>query len=325
MGLRCGENGGMGALRIGTCSWTDRSLIEAGTFYPSWATSAEARLRFYASVFPTVEADSSYYALPSSNNSKLWAERTPPGFIFHIKMFRLFTHHWTEPKALPRDLQSLAPQGKARFYLRDVPEEMWQELLRRFREALVPLHDAGKLGVVLLQFPRWVPPRRDVYAHILTMQEAMRPFTLAVEFRNKAWLEDERQDRLLTWLREHGLAFACVDEPQGFASSIPPLAAATTGEVAYVRFHGRNRETWERATATSAERFDWYYSPQELEEWVSRIRTLQEQARVTHLLFNTNKGDQGPANAIRLGQLLGGGLGEEGAVRQAELSLGLAG
>ncbi len=308
---------------IGTCSWTDKSLIQAGTFYPGWATSAEARLRFYSSVFPTVEVDSTYYSPPTAGNSRLWVERTPPTFTFHIKMFRLFTFHWTEHNVLPPDLRALAPSEKRRFYLRDAPRELSDELLRRFVDALLPLDSAGKLGVVLLQFPKWVTPRRDVYGHMLSMKEALPQFQLAVEFRNKAWLDGGMEDRTLMWLDDNDLAFVCVDEPQGFASSVPPIARASA-DIAYVRFHGRNRETWESPARTSAERFDWYYSDEELQEWVPRIRSLQEQAREVPILFNTNNQDQGPCNAIRMGRLLEEGLGNEDSVKAVEISLGLA-
>ena len=235
----------MGNIFIGTCSWTDRSLIESGLFYPSWSTTAEARLQFYASVFPTVEVDSSYYALPSAFTSKLWAERTPDDFVFHIKMFRLLTLHWTEPSALPRDLRPLAPPSeKERFYLRDAPKELADELLKRFTEAVLPLNSVGKLGVVLCQFPRWVGPRREVLDHILALKENLLGFTMAVEFRNREWLAEGRRERTLKWLRDHGLVFVAVDEPQGFQSSVAPVATLTA-DIGYVRFHGRNAATWE--------------------------------------------------------------------------------
>jgi uncharacterized protein YecE (DUF72 family) len=172
---------------IGTCSWTDPSLIKSGTFYPPKATTAEEKLRFYSDVFPVVEVDSSYYALPSANNARLWVERTPPSFIFHIKAFRLFTMHWTEPRVLPKDLRPLSPMEKDRFYLKDAPEELRSELINRFNRAITPLSEAGKLGMVLLQFPKWVTPRSDVFEHILAMQKAFRPHRVAVEFRNRVW------------------------------------------------------------------------------------------------------------------------------------------
>ena len=120
---------------VGTCSWTDPSLIKAGTFYPKGCNSAEQRLRYYASQFPVVEVDSSYYAMPSAQNAQLWAQRVPASFRFNVKAFRLFTGHQTPPQALPRDLlQYLPPLGprQKNYYLRDLPAEIVDELWRRF-------------------------------------------------------------------------------------------------------------------------------------------------------------------------------------------------
>ena len=306
---------------IGTCSWTDRSLIRAATFYPKGASSAEARLRYYSSIFPTVEVDSSYYSLPTVDATKAWVDRTPPGFIFHVKMFRLFTLHWTEPKVLPPDLRPLAPEGK-RFYYAAASREFVDELMARFIETLLPLESAGKLGLLLLQFPQWVTPKPENRDHILAMKEALARFNVAVEFRNHSWLNGDT-DKTLYWLEDNDLTFVCVDEPQGFVSSIPPLAAVSS-EIAYVRFHGRNRDTWEARTQSSAERFDWYYREDELREWTTRVHSLQEQAREVYLLFNTNNQDQGPYNAIKLGRMLGQGLGDETALQAAEERLRLS-
>ena len=302
-------------VHIGTCSWTDRSLTQAGVFYPKGVSTAEARLRYYASLFPTVEVDSSYYSLPTPEVTAAWAERTPPGFTFHVKMFRLLTLHWTEPWALPADLRSLAPGGK-RFFFADATNELVQGLVQRSIEMLMPLHTAGKLGLALLQFPHWVSPQPESLEHILAMKEALSPFRLAIEFRNSGWL-DGNSDKTLHWLEDNGLTFVCVDEPQGFPSSVPPLAA-TSSDLAYVRFHGRNSATWERRVETSAERFDWHYHDDELREWTSRVYSLQEQAREVYLMFNTNKEDQGPRNAIRMGRLLRQGLGHEEALATTE-------
>ena len=144
----------MGEILVGTCSWTDPTLIQSGRFYPDWARSAEARLQHYASQFGLVEVDSSYYALPNERASRLWVERTGEGFIFDIKAFRLFTQHPTPLVALPRDIrEALPPQpkGKAHIYHRDIPSELTNELWNRFERALLPLDSAGKLGVVLFQ------------------------------------------------------------------------------------------------------------------------------------------------------------------------------
>ena len=183
---------------IGTCSWTDRPLLEAGTFYPATAKTPEARLRFYASVFPTVEVDSSFYGIPKEDTARLWVERTPSAFKFHVKMFRLLTFHWTEPKVIPENLRHLAPPDKKRFYLKEASEELRSGLLELFRSALLPLHRGGKLGVVLLQFPKWVLPKRENFDHILSIKEALPEFQLAVEFRNQSWLLEGRQEKTLS-------------------------------------------------------------------------------------------------------------------------------
>ena len=297
----------MGRLYVGTCSWTDPTLISSGQFYPPSARTAADRLRFYAANFPTVEVDSSFYALPSFRNSELWAERTPPGFLFHVKAFGLFTLHAAEVRALPKEVQAELPedaQEKRRIYLKDVPDELALELWRRFRDALTPLSSAGKLGVVLFQFPPWFNPSEDSLGHILTCQERLPEYQLAVEFRNDRWLSEERRKSTLQFLERHGLTFVAVDAPQGFRSSVPPIAAASSA-IAYIRFHGRNRETWDKRTVSVAERFNYYYSDDELQEWVPPLRQLQERTRAVYAMFNTNYGDQGVVNARRLAGQLG--------------------
>jgi Uncharacterized conserved protein len=147
----------MGEVRVGTASWTDRTLIEAG-WYPPEANNPEKRLRYYARQFPLVEVDATYYALPAEQTARAWAERTPPGFTFNIKAFSLFTQHPTPVKAFPADLREAAGSaGKDRVYLKDVDPAVAEAAWDRFLAALGPLRDAGKLGAILLQFPPWFP------------------------------------------------------------------------------------------------------------------------------------------------------------------------
>jgi uncharacterized protein YecE (DUF72 family) len=295
-----------GRIRIGTCSWTDPSLIRAATFYPQQARTAEARLAYYASQFDIVEVDSSYYAMPSRRNSALWTERTPADFVFDMKAFRLFTAHPTRPEALPSDIRSALPEAllkKGNLYYRDMPGELLQHLWARFEDALLPLDSAGKLGVVLLQFPPWFHPGVAQMDHILACRERLAGHTVAVEFRNNRWLAEQSRGATLSFLRQHQLPFVCVDEPQGFASSVPPLAE-TTADTAIVRFHGRKSEAWEAKNSTPAERFDYYYDEDELAPWVDRIKGCAAGASEVHVLFNTNNGDQGVANARLMARLL---------------------
>ena len=289
----------MGEILIGTCSWTDPTLIESGRFYPHWARSAEARLRYYAGQFGLVEVDSPYYALPSERISQLWAERTGDRFTFDIKAFRLFTQHPTPPAALPKDIRESLPAGvreKANIYSRDMPAELASELWSRFERALLPLDNAGKLGVVLFQFPPWFYPGEQQLDYILSCQEKLPQYRIAVEFRHSSWLNEGNRERTLSFLRDNDLPFVCVDEPQGFGSSVPPIVEATSN-IGLVRFHGRNREMWERKGISVTERFNYLYSEDELREWVPRIKGLASHTRQLHVLFNNCHQDKAVVNA----------------------------
>lgn len=307
-GAQSGRRGNLrvGTILVGTCSWRDESLVRSGRFYPKGVKSSEALLGYYASHFPLVEVDTSYYHLLTPEEVLAWSAATPQDFIFDVKAFRLFTQHWTPPQVLPRDIrEAMGPLAgrKQNLYYRDVPRELLQELWRRFREALLPFHVSGKLGVVLLQFPDYFVPSSRSLEHILEVKEQMGPYRVAVEFRFHTWLDEAHRERTLRTLAEHELALVAVDAPQGFKSSLPPLAEATS-DVAVVRFHGRNAATWEVAGAKASERFNWYYSEEELQEWVPRLQELASKTRVVHALMNTNQGDQGVVNARLLARAL---------------------
>ena len=295
----------IGRILVGTCSWADKSLIDCKRFYPPEATTAEARLRFYASRFPTVEVDSAYYGLPTEANAALWVERTPPQFVFDVKAFRLLTHHPTPPEALPWEIKPALGRlaEKHSLYYRDLPPGTRDEVWRRFDSALLPLDSAGKLGVVLFQFPPWFLPGRESSAYILEAREHLPQYRMAVEFRNNRWLAEENRSRTLDLLRGHSISLVCVDEPQGFPSSAPPLAEATA-DVAVVRFHGRNAATWARKGATVAERFDYLYSEEELRQWRSPIERLAATTGETHVLMNNCVQDKAVVNAGQMRALL---------------------
>lgn len=295
-----------GRILVGTCSWTDKSLIDCRCFYPPEAKTAEQRLRFYASRFPIVEVDSTYYALPSDRNAALWVERTPADFTFDIKAFRLFTHHPTPLQALPKEMRESLPasRGERRnLYYRDLPPEYRDRLWQGFGDALLPLDSAGKLGTVLFQFPPWFLPGGESSGYVEEARARLSQYRVAVEFRNNRWLSEGNRERTLGFLRERGIPLVCVDEPQGFASSVPPLAEATA-DIALVRFHGRNAAMWERKGATVSDRFDYLYSEDELREWVSPVEHLASAAREVHVLMNNCVRDKAVVNAAQMRMLV---------------------
>ena len=192
----------MSNIRVGTASWADPDLVKSGLFYPPAAKSPEERLRYYCSQFSMVEVDSSYYAMPSSQNSEKWAERSPADFIFNIKAFRLFTRHQTEPKVLPASIRNaLPPMEKKILYYDDVPLELRDELWRQYKLAIEPLRQTGKLGAVHFQFPKWFIADARGYAHLEEIRERMAGYTLAIEFRQKSWFAPERADAMLEYER----------------------------------------------------------------------------------------------------------------------------
>ncbi|HAZ31895.1 MAG TPA: hypothetical protein DCY61_04275 [Dehalococcoidia bacterium] len=186
--------GKMGNILIGTCSWTDATLLASG-FYPAHSSTAEERLRYYSQNFNLVEVDSTYYSLLAERTAEFWCRRTPEDFTFDVKAFSLFTQHPTQVRSLPKDIRNALSKDTAqrpRIYYHELPPEIRKELWERFDRALLPLDSAGKLGVVLFQFPPWLYPREDNRRYIVQCQESLPQYRIAVEFRNGAWLSSRR-------------------------------------------------------------------------------------------------------------------------------------
>lgn len=292
-----------GNILVGTCSWSDPSLIKSKAFYPRGSGTAEKRLAYYASQFPTVEVDSSFFAMPSPSNSVLWAARTPPGFLFNVKAWRLFTGHQTPPAAFPPDLQpQLPPLGpRKNWYYAEVPAEIRDECWRRYILALQPLKDAGKLVAAHFQFAPWISGTREWRAHVEHCAERMAGHLLAVEFRNQSWLGEGEAERTLAWERELGVAHVVVDAPQGVGNWAHGVWAVANPALAVVRLHGRNAATWAaKGLRAASERFDYEYADDELEDLARRIDRLAEQAFRLQVLVNVNFEDQGIRAARRL-------------------------
>jgi uncharacterized protein YecE (DUF72 family) len=296
-----------GKLLIGISSWTEPTLIKESDFYPKGTKTAEDRLRFYASQFPIVEVDSTYYFPPSEKNSVLWIERTPKDFEFDIKAYSLLTNHPTRIESLYKDVREALPDElteKKTVYREKMPEKLVDEVWDRFRDALMPLHSAGKLGSVLFQFPQWFVIGRRNKDYIVQCKERLPDFQISVELRHKSWMEHGNDEETLAFLSDHDIAYVCVDMPQGFDSSLPPIAAPTSKELAVVRFHGRDPEAWKTKSQRAADRFRYDYSEKELAEWVPKVDGLTEQTRETHVIMNNCYRDYAVKSARQLASLL---------------------
>ncbi len=286
----------------GSCSWTDRTLVQDSDWYPRRTMSAEERLRYYASKFPLTEIDSTYYAPPSEQQARLWAQRTEDGFRFDVKAYSLLTGHPTRPRSLWRDLREQLPADvaeKRNIYAKHLDPEALTEAWRRFEAALRPLHGAGRLGSVLFQYPPWFGPRRENRAEIEALRERLPDYTVCVEFRSPRWLAQQRdRERTLGLLEEHRLVFVGVDAPK--VSGLAQLFAVTNEDLFMVRFHGRSEETWSDTSRSAAERFRYMYSDDELAQLAQPISEVAVQARETHLLMNNCYRDYAVRNAASL-------------------------
>ena len=293
----------MGSIEVGTASWTDKTLLASG-WYPKSADSAEKRLAYYAEQFRVVEVDSTYYGPPAEQTTKLWAQRTPPGFTFNIKAFSLLTGHPTKVSAIYKDLRP--ETDKTNIYPDDLPAASYEEVWSRFLSALDPLTEAGKLGALLFQFPPWFGIRRSNKDYLLEVAARCKPLTPVFEFRNATWFDGDNQEETLEFLRKHELPFVSVDMPQGYKSSVPPVLAATA-DLAVVRFHGHSTK-W--TSKDIQEKYGYKYSTEELTEWAPRLRKLADEATKTQVLMNNCAGDNAQQNASTLIELLEGVEGD---------------
>jgi uncharacterized protein YecE (DUF72 family) len=278
----------MSKLLVGTCNWADHD-----PFYPKGLKPAD-RLGYYAKLFPIVEVDSTFYRLMPATNFKAWVERTPDDFVFDVKAYRTLTRHdakYQPGKKHEGDDPALDPAD---------------DDFKAFITSLQPMREAGKLRAVLFQFPPWVKASQRNHDYMATIREYMQDDLVAVEFRHRSWLEGEERERTFDVLRSLGFVYTAVDQPQIGSGSIPPVYKVTNPKLAIVRFHGRNYKSWYvRNAASSRERFDYLYKPEELEEWVPPAQQMAVEAEEVHLLMNNNAQNYAIVNARDMMRLLG--------------------
>ena len=278
-------------IRVGTASWTDHE-----PFYPpeyDKAAMKSQRISYYARYFDLVEVDSTFYHLQPARNFQMWAERTPPGFVFDVKAYGEMTWHHRDEQGQPQ------PPSADTF--------------AKFSEMIQPMRSASKLGAILFQFPPWYKPTEENQEYFSTVRELLPDDTIAVEFRQRAWLEGRQLDETRALLADHDLAYVMVDEPQIGTGSVPPVVMVTDPRFAMVRFHGRNAKMWYgKNLESSRQRFDYLYSAQELLPWAEKIEGIAEQMGrgQVHVVTNNNARNYSIVNALQLQDLLGQPVGK---------------
>jgi uncharacterized protein YecE (DUF72 family) len=288
-----------GQILVGTSSWADPGFVEE--WYPP-GMDARDRLAWYARRFDAVEVNSSFYAVPEPGTVTRWAQVTPKGFIFDYKLHRALSRHAAQVDSLPPDLREgldVGPRGRVRL-----TPSLERELVARTLEAVRPLEQAGKMGAFLLQLTPSFSPRRHELDELAALVEALGDRPLAIEFRHRGWVEDERLESTLEWLSDHNAAFVAVDAPKQVEVPImPDIDAVTRPDLAYIRLHGRNAEGYLKGKSV-AERFGWDYSNEELEEVAERARAMAEDAGFVHVMFNNNRGADAPTSARKFRMLM---------------------
>lgn len=304
-----------GKIVVETSSWADPEFV--GTWFPKDLPAAE-RLRWHARWFDAVEVNTSFYAVPLPETTERWAQETPDGFSFDLKLPRLLSFHRTPVETLPRNLRAAARATAGGSALRSGP--LVAGVCEAMLEAIEPLERAGKLSALLLQLsPSFAPGRHDL-DELDPVVSALRGKRLAVEVRHRGWVEGAQLEQTLTWLQARGLAFVATDGPTSDDDRTPPaIDAVTSHRISYLRLHGRNLEGYLFGTSVR-ERFDHRYSDEELAEVAARARKLAEQADEVRVAFNNNRGDLAPRGAARLRVMLGQ-AGEEPPGEQLQLGL----
>ena len=288
---------------VGACSWASRSLTQESSWYPKRTMKAAERLAYYASQFPIVEVESTYWFPPTPDVARQWVERTPDGFVMDVRAWSLLTGQPTLPPSLWPDLQQeVRPESRDNnnLYLSHLSADAVRESWARFHHALRPLHDAGRLGAVLLQYPHWFSPKDVHRDELVQARSQLADYRVSVEFASERWVEPDELDTTIELFEEHDMILVAVDAPQ-----LPAVVAATT-DVGVIRLHGREDPPWGPRPHRPTWRMPYRYARDELAEWKPRILELAASTREVHVLFNNCHRDDAVVNAADLVELLAG-------------------
>jgi uncharacterized protein YecE (DUF72 family) len=286
--------------RCGASSWADQGLVRFGEFYPRKTMTASERLAYYCSRLPLAEIATTYRFPPTPDLARQWVARTPAGFCFDVRAWSLLTEAPTLPDSLWEDLQDeVRPETRhrRRLYSAHLAGDALEECWLRFEHALRPLHTAGRLGVVILQYPSWFTPKAETRSALAAARSRLGDYRVAVDFRSPKWMVGAECEDTLEWLEAHDIGFVCTDGPAAGPRAMPPVLAATS-EVAVVRFIGR------RAIESDPWPWPYRYSDEELEAAARRVRELAASTTEVHLITeNCWRGDA-VDNALTLATML---------------------
>ncbi|MGX9135727.1 DUF72 domain-containing protein [Rummeliibacillus sp. JY-2-4R] len=266
-------------IHIGLTGWGDHPDLYSKT------SSAKDKLFDYSGYFPVVELDTSFYSVPSPSNVQKWINETPKHFQFVVKAYQGMTGHLREEN----------------------PFNTRQEMFEAFKESIHIFKKAGKLALILVQFPPWFDCQQKNVQYIRYIRQQLADFPVAIEFRNRTWYSESYMDGTLQFLKQQGLFHTVCDEPQAGEGSVP-LVPISTGEKVLFRIHGRNVHGWRNPGNNERwreVRFLYDYTKEELAGLKETVLKIQESAKDVYVLFNNNSGHHAAANAKTLQKMLG--------------------
>ncbi|PTF04332.1 DUF72 domain-containing protein [Staphylococcus devriesei] len=266
-------------INIGLTGWGDHYSL-----YEDMERQSD-KLKTYASHFPIVELDASYYAIQPERNIQKWIKETPDRFEFIVKIHQALTLH--------ADYKEFADSRA--------------ELFEQFKLMLQPLIKHQKLAMVLVQFPPWFDCTAQNIKYILYVRQQLADVPICVEFRHQSWFNEQFKEQTLAFLTEHQIIHSVVDEPQVKDGSVP-LINRITAEKAFVRYHGRNKQGWTKKDMTDQEwrdvRYLYNYNKQELTDLANKVKILKHKAKQVYVVFNNNSGGHAAQNAKTYQDLL---------------------
>ena len=265
---------------------------------------AGERLAWYAQHFEMVEVNSSFYSVPEARLVERWCRSTPDGFVFDVKLHQLLSRHSANLKLLPPALQKMA-ETDARGRVK-LTAKIEKAMIKEFARPLEILRNADKLGAALLQLSPEFSPRKHTLAELEDLLAGLADYPLAIELRNRNWVEDDALDATLDFFRKHSVTLVLVDAPaqRHFTIMPPDLNAITNSDLAYLRLHGRDARAYTTGKTVAA-RFNYDYSDKEIDDVADRARDLGKEAKEVHVIFNNNALDYAPHAALRMRKALG--------------------
>jgi uncharacterized protein YecE (DUF72 family) len=263
----------MAKIYIGTSGWSypKGEGTWNGYFYPAGKID---ELEYYSQFFNTVELNSSFYRPPNPAYANNWAKKVSEDFLFAVKLWQKFTHPKMYKEAMGVD-EVVVSQADVDL----------------FRHSIEPLARKNKLGVLLAQFPPSFTNNAGNKNILEAISKAFKEYRLAVELRHRSWSDDKSTAQIL---RAYNIAWVQIDEPK-FSSSIDEELPLTSN-LAYFRYHGRNREMWWKGDTET--RYKYLYSADEIKELTDKVRMSAEKVELLFAFFNNHWQGYAPRNAI---------------------------